>query len=83
MRYEIYHNTTLINTIICDPDYIEEYCELGEYSYKELSEPIKTEMGQTSDIPNNKTLSAKIQAIIDQQSFLEDCIAEMATEVYA
>lgn len=33
--------------------------------------------------PSKESTDPKIQALIDQQSFLEDCIAEMATIVYA
>lgn len=32
--------------------------------------------------PTQKLLEAKIQALADQNEFLEDCIAEMAAEVY-
>ena len=33
--------------------------------------------------PENKLLKAQVNALADQQSFYEDCIAEMAAVVYA
>lgn len=32
--------------------------------------------------PSNEMLSAQVQAISDRQEFIEDCIAEMAMELY-
>lgn len=40
-------------------------------------------IGDKNNVPREiEPVQSKIQAIIDQQTFLEGCIAEMATEVY-
>lgn len=83
MRYNIYQNEILVNTIVCDPNYIDEYCTMCGYTYKELPKLEQVEPDPIPQIPDNETLFVKIQALTDQQSFLEDCIAEMASIVYA
>lgn len=37
---------------------------------------------EQSNISDNELLKAQIQAISDRNDFIEDCIAEMAMEVY-
>lgn len=52
--------------------------ELVELTPEEKSE-YYPEQSNTSDI---ELLKAQIQAISDRNDFIEDCIGEMATEVY-
>lgn len=76
MRYEIYQNNDLVNVIVCDPSFIDEYCEENKYTYKVVPEV------EIPVILEPEPLDPKIQALVDQQTFLEDCIAEMAMIVY-
>lgn len=39
MRYEIYENDTLINTIIADEAFVTAYCEKHGYTYKAAEIP--------------------------------------------
>lgn len=82
MRYTIYKNNTIINTITCNPNFIDEYCNLIGATYTVIGNDIH--FISNDEAPSfEETTTAKIQAIIDQQTFLEDCIAEMAAKVYA
>lgn len=52
---------------------------------KTLTEGIKPEpepIVEPTTPPSNEMLSAQVQAISDRQEFIEDCIAEMAMELY-
>lgn len=81
MRYGIYKNANLINTITCDPSFIDEYCTITETTYTLLGDDMSSDLDNPQ--PSfEETANAKIQALIDQQAFLEDCIAEMAMIVY-
>lgn len=46
----------------------------------EVPEPEPTP--EVTPPPSNEMLSAQVQAISDRQEFIEDCIAEMAMELY-
>ena len=47
-------------------------------------EPTEPEPGELEILQaENKTLKAQVQALSEQQGFYEDCIAEMASVVYA
>ena len=47
-------------------------------------EPAEPEPGELEILQaENKTLKAQVQALSEQQGFYEDCIAEMASVVYA
>ena len=52
MRYEIYENDTLINTIIADETFIANYCNKHGYTYKlaELPQTEPTPEPQTDDV---------------------------------
>lgn len=51
MRYEIYENDTLINTIIADETFITAYCEKHGYTYKAAEIPqTLTPEPQTNDV---------------------------------
>ena len=51
MRYEIYQNDTLINTIIADEAFVIAYCEKHGYTYKAAEIPqTPTPEPQTDDV---------------------------------
>ena len=56
----------------------------GEYTIEDDGEP-EPVIPPTNDelAAENKLLKQQVSALTDQQSFYEDCIAEMATVVYA
>lgn len=81
MQYAIYKNANLINTVTCDPSFIDEYCAITETTYTLLGDDVSSDLDNPQ--PSfEETANAKIRALIDQQAFLEDCIAEMAMIVY-
>lgn len=93
MYYEIYEGDTLINTIVGSEAWVSAYCEANGYSYiaKEYHsdlehdpKPITSVDERVTDLEaENKLLAAKIEAQSDQLDFYEECIAEMASIVYA
>lgn len=51
MRYEIYENDTLINTIIADEAFVTAYCKKNSYTYKAAEIPqTLTPEPQTDDV---------------------------------
>lgn len=80
MMYNIIKDNKVINTITCEPSFIDKYCALTETTYELVGEDADNAINieQPADLTE-----AKLQALTDQQSFLEDCIAEMAEIVYA
>ncbi len=78
MNYCEVSNGIITNIITCDDPLFaasmkwKEYyegAEIGGY-YENMSS-------------TEKKLSAQLKAVSDRQEFLEDCIAEMATQVYS
>lgn len=56
----------------------------GEYTIEDDGEPEPVTPPSTADLAaENKLLKQQVSALTDQQSFYEDCIAEMAAVVYA
>lgn len=76
-----------INRISAEAEFVNTYCEENGYTY-ELVEPPEVEPGE--EVPTLESLSAentKLKAQLklqsEQQTFLEDCLLEMADVVYA
>lgn len=81
MIFDIYKNGKYINGIVGDEDFTKRYCLENGYTYKIVrgKEPDNNQQL----IETNPHLSEeKINAVSDRIDFLEDCIAEMATQVY-
>lgn len=56
----------------------------GEYTIEDDGEPEPVTPPSNDELAaENKLLKQQVSALTDQQSFYEDCIAEMATVVYA
>ena len=56
----------------------------GEYEIIDDGEPEPVALPTNEELAaENKLLKQQVSALTDQQSFYEDCIAEMATVVYA
>ena len=90
MRYAVIDSNRIIKNIIeVEPELAAEFgaLYLGNYHLGmgdcypdvELTEPGELEILQAE----NKTLKAQVNALSEQQAFYEDCIAEMASVVYA
>lgn len=43
MKYNIYLNEKLVNTIVADEEFCKHYCDKTSYTYKLVEEPITTE----------------------------------------
>ena len=88
MRYQILQNGDLVNTIIADEAFVAKYCAANGYTFekedlKDLTSPPTTEERVTALEAENNLLKEQVSAQADQAEFYEDCIAEMATVVYA
>ena len=56
----------------------------GDYTIEDDGEPEPVTPPSNEELAaENKLLKQQVSALTDQQSFYEDCIAEMATVVYA
>lgn len=75
MRYECFFDGKLVNIIECDEKFILEYSSKNGYTFNEV--PYRNVDKKTDQN------DSEIQDIVKRQQFLEDCIAEMAGEVYS
>lgn len=89
MRYRILKNGEIINTIVADEAFVADYCAASGYTYESEEVPEPTPQPPTTEErvaaleSENTMLKAQVSAQSDQMDFYEDCIAEMATVVYA
>ncbi len=88
-KFEIFDGENLINIIVADESFTAEYCAANGYTYNELTPPAPEPAPPTTEErvaaleAENKLLKEQVSAQVDQAEFYEDCIAEMATVVYA
>lgn len=84
MEYIIYKDGKRVNRIVADEAFCQQYYSTSGYSY-ELAPPAPDSepVDPVSLPPTVEQLQAKITMLEAQQTFLEDCILEMADEVYA
>lgn len=81
MKYYIYDNGLLINSIESSIEFIREYCSTNNYAYKEVTSTLpKTPTEKLQE--ENRLLKAQLKAQTERSDFIEDCIAEMAGVVY-
>ncbi len=78
MRYKILQNGKTINIIESDSFFIKTYCDKNGYSY--IEDPAKQ---LKNKVKIAASFEAQLNATLERQEFLEDCIAEMATQVYS
>lgn len=89
MRYRILKNGEIVNTIVADEAFVADYCAASGYTYESEEVPEPTPPPPTTEErvaaleAENKLLKEQVSAQADQAEFYEDCIAEMATVVYA
>ena len=96
MRYKILKNGVEINVIVAEESFVSDYCSKNGYTYEEAPLPIpepepapEPEPSHTTEErvaaleSENKTLKAQVSAQSEQMDFYEECIAEMASVVYA
>ena len=86
MDFEIYLNGEIVNTIHASESFVKDYCAENGYTYKKVPEhdpEPTTEERVTALESENAMLKAQVAAQSDQMDFYEDCIAEMASIVYA
>lgn len=89
MRYAIFNNGKKINTIESTAEVVKLYCDSAGYTYEQSplpnnnAPPPTTEERVAALEAENKLLKEQVSAQADQAEFYEDCIAEMATVVYA
>lgn len=89
--YEILANGVFQNRIRASETYVKKKYSKPGYSYIKIKDadnaktiaPDQTAMkiGELTD--ENSLLKAQVQALTNQNDFLEDCITEMAQIVYA
>ena len=86
MQYEIYlSDGTYVNTISADESFIIAYCDRHTYLFQQVPEPEPTSIEERVDAleEENEILKDKLNAAIEKNSELEDCILEMGQTVYA
>lgn len=85
MKYCLVENGVIINIVEFDNDDIaKKFGALPSYDEVNMGDKYdesKVKTPNTVDTP--EMASAKLKALSDRQDFLEDCIAEMATQVYS
>lgn len=74
-------NGTHVNTVCGTKENIDILCQMEGYTC-ELSHEENEDDKIVKDETVNNYLSAQIKAVDDRVDFIEDCIAEIATEVY-
>lgn len=81
----IYKDGEFENTIVIDDGIIDEFIEhYGENEEGEKDGVYTYEMLDAIEIPPKEPdISPEQRAIINRQELLEDCIAELAMQVYA
>lgn len=90
MTYCIVSNGVIVNIIVAEANFAVEIGALPAYegaavgeSYNPPPPPPTTEERVAALEAENKLLKEQVSAQADQAEFYEDCIAEMATVVYA
>ena len=92
MRYKILKDGKTVNEIVSSEKFVKGYCAKYGYTYKEEPVPdqsIAPDLKPTTEDrvaaleAENKTLKAQVSAQSEQMDFYEECIAEMASVVYA
>lgn len=91
MRYAITKEGIITDIIICDSDEVaREFGAIPSYEgatigapYSPPPDPPTPEERLAQLESENALLKAQLQAQSDRSDFIEDCIAEMAMQVYA
>lgn len=88
MPYKILKDGEIVNTIVADESFVTAYCKKNGYTFKAISDHDPATAPTTEDRvaaleAENKTLKAQVSAQSEQMDFYEECIAEMASVVYA
>lgn len=86
--YQLDKDGERVNDIICEPEFVEWYAAQHGYTYHEVEAPAPTipeEVPAPGPGPIDEVtrLRAQVTMLLEQQTFLEDCLLEMAEEVYA
>lgn len=80
MMFNLYKNGEYVNGIEATLEIVKKYCEEKGYTYVEI--PVVKREKETLK-PDEIISEYKIQAVSDRLDFVEDCIAEMAMQVYS
>ena len=69
---------------LTDDNGIYRYKYLGGAVYEKTEEEIETEIAKLPVSPPSETelLKAQLKAVVERNDFIEDCIAEMAMQIY-
>ena len=65
MRYKIFSNSELINTIVADEEFCKSYCERNSYTYELIEEPEVPPIEPESEEP---TAEEMLNAIVGGMS---------------
>lgn len=90
MIFKIFENGNEVNTIVSNEAFAAAYCKKHGYTFEAVSEP-KPELDPAPTVEDrmvaleadNKRLTSKLDAAIQSNQMLEDCLVEMAEIVYA
>lgn len=84
MIANIFSDGKRVNRIVASESFAQAYCQQHGYTYTMEEEP-EREFVEPEPEPIDETalLRAQVAMLQEQQTFLEDCLLEMAEEVYA
>lgn len=84
MVYDLYKNGTYVNGVVGSLEFIEKYCAEMGYTYKDVTHKYSDKSEDLNLFNQNDSLESKqIKAVSDRLDFIEDCMAEMAVQVYS
>lgn len=80
MRFKLYKNGSYFNTVIGEENFVKAYAETNGLTYEvdATDKPVTVE----ELVLSFKLLKAQFRAQTERSDFIEDCIAEMAVQVY-
>lgn len=85
--YAIFQNGEEINRIAAEEEFVKKYTSKMGYTYKLITvecDELKSPEERLTELEKENTLlKAQLQAQADRSEFIEDCIAEMAMQVYS
>lgn len=88
MEFNIFKDGMKINTIVASEAVVSVYCATNGYAFEKVPKQKEDQNPSAEDRlvaleDENRLLKAQVELQSQQQTFLEDCLLEMADIVYA
>lgn len=83
MTFDLYKDGVYVNGIESSLERVQKYCAEMGYTYVNVTKPRDdVDLSEIFRMEQRRE-KEKIAALSDRQDFIEDCIAEMAMQVYS